>query len=327
MESGDEEVLRRALDWLEAGREVALITVARTFGAAPRPVGCLMAVADGGAAFAGSVSGGCIEADLLQRAGAGRLLPEVPMVLNYGGDGPRAQRWELPCGGEVRLVVERLREPASLLPLTQSLARRQRFCRRLYLNDGHIEFWPAGRDERFSFDGAVLEKVFGPAWRLVLIGAGQLSRQLAEMARAADYEVVVCEPRQEYAAQWSVPGTRLDPRMPDEVVAELAPDPRSGVVALTHDPRLDDLALWEALGSDAFYVGALGSRANNDRRRERLAGLGVGPRELARLRGPVGLPLGGRTPAEIAISVLAEVTAVRHGAVLAQDREELADAG
>ena len=150
----------------------------------------------------------------------------------------------------------------------------------------------------------------------MLIGAGQLSRFVAQMAQALDYEVIVCDPREEYAASWQTADAVLDVRSPDDAVCALARDARTAVIALTHEPKLDDLALMEALVSQAFYVGALGSRANNARRRARLAGLALPPAAIARLHGPVGLPIGSRTPAEIAVAILAELTAVRNGIVL-----------
>jgi xanthine dehydrogenase accessory factor len=164
-----------------------------------------------------------------------------------------------------------------------------------------------------EFDGRVLSTVHGPRWRLVLIGGGQLTRYLAEMARMLDYQVVVVDPREEYAAGWDLAGVPLDRGMPDDVVRGLNLDGHSAVVALTHDPKLDDLALMEALKSAAFYVGAIGSKKNNDARRERLRQFDVSDEEIARLRGPVGLYLGSKTPPEIAVAILAEMTAVRHG--------------
>jgi len=162
-----------------------------------------------------------------------------------------------------------------------------------------------------------LSRVFGPRWRLLAIGAGQITRFLADMAGALDYEVLVCEPREEYRASWKDDGaTRLLAGMPDDVARELATDGRSLVVALTHDPKLDDLALMEALVSPAFYVGALGSRRNQAKRRERLLEMGLSEEQVDRLHGPVGLNLGGKTPAEIALAILAEVTALRHGVTL-----------
>jgi xanthine dehydrogenase accessory factor len=154
----------------------------------------------------------------------------------------------------------------------------------------------------------------GPAWRLLIVGAGQISSYLAQMAQALDYHVYICDPRSEYAAEWNVPGTTLVPGMPDDAVIALGLDPHSAVVALTHDPKLDDMVLLEALKSPAFYVGALGSRINNERRRERLLQyFDLSRAEVDRLHGPVGLSIGSRTPPEIAVSILAEMTAVKNG--------------
>ena len=164
-----------------------------------------------------------------------------------------------------------------------------------------------------EFDGRVLSTVHGPRWRLVLIGAGQLTRYLTEMARMLDYHVVVIDPREEYAAGWDLAAVPLNRGMPDDVVRELELDGHSALIALTHDPKLDDLALMEGLKSAAFYVGAIGSKKNNDARRERLKEFDVSVDEIARLRGPVGLYIGSKTPPEIAVAILAEMTAVRHG--------------
>ena len=169
-----------------------------------------------------------------------------------------------------------------------------------------------------SNEGDVLTSVHGPRWRLFIIGAGQLSRFVAQVATAMDYHVTVCDPREEYRSGWSVPGVRVVHMMPDDLVLESHLDARSAVLALTHDPKLDDLALMEALKSSAFYVGAIGSRANNASRRERLKLFDVSEEQLAKLHGPVGLYIGSKTPAEIAISILAEMTAVKNGVPAAQ---------
>jgi xanthine dehydrogenase accessory factor len=155
--------------------------------------------------------------------------------------------------------------------------------------------------------------VFGPRWRLLVIGAGQLSRVLAQMALALDFEVTCCDPREEYHLTWDVPGTQFSKAMPDDAVIGMQLDPHSAVVAVTHDPKLDDMVLLEALKSPAFYVGALGSRSNTAKRKERLAMFDLTADEIGRLHGPVGLDLGGKTPAEIAVSILAEIIAVRSG--------------
>ena len=200
--------------------------------------------------------------------------------------------------------------------ILEKIDARQLVVRRVCLDTGEASLHPVTAREEFFYDGHNLRKLFGPGWRLLLIGAGQLSRFVAQMGQALDYEVIVCEPREELASQWQVDGAILDASMPDDTVRALA-DARCAVLALTHDPKLDDMALLEALAGPAFYVGALGSHANNDKRRARLASLGVSREHLTRLHGPIGLPIGSKTPAEIAVAVLAGVTAARHGIALA----------
>ena len=188
---------------------------------------------------------------------------------------------------------------------------------------GVVRLQPVADGERVQFDGSVLHTVHGPRLRLLIIGGGQLSRYLASMALMLDYRVTVCEPRVEYHDGWdAVHGVELSTQMPDDLVLAMQLDAASAVVALTHDPKLDDLALMEALRTPAFYVGALGSRANNARRRERLLGFDVTAEQADRLHGPGGRRLGGLTPPEIALSVLAEMIAVRRGVDL---RGSLAD--
>jgi xanthine dehydrogenase accessory factor len=162
----------------------------------------------------------------------------------------------------------------------------------------------------------VLTTIHGPRYRMLVIGASQLSKYLAQIAIGLDYQVTICDPRSEYAETWDVPGATLVTAMPDDAVQAMHLDERCAVVALTHDPKLDDMALMEALKSRAFYVGALGSRANNARRRERLLAMELDAEEIARLHGPIGLYIGSRTPPEIAISILAEITAVKNGVAL-----------
>jgi xanthine dehydrogenase accessory factor len=314
MQSADLEVLQSAQGWLAQGRRVALATVVRTFGSAPRPEGALLALSEHGL-LTGSVSGGCIEADLLERVRAD--FPERPVLASYGVETGTARRFGLPCGGILELVLEPLSGADALAPVLAALAERRCLLRSLNMETGGIEFATGESFDHCSFDGRRLSRVFGPRWRLLVIGAGQITRFLADMAGALDYEVLVCEPREEYRASWQDDGaTRLLAGMPDDMVRELATDGRSLVVALTHDPRLDDLALMEALVSPAFYVGALGSRRNQAKRRERLLEMGLSQEQVGRLHGPVGLNLGGKTPAEIALAILAEVTALRHGVTL-----------
>jgi xanthine dehydrogenase accessory factor len=316
MDSADREVLSAAAGWLDAGHIVYLVTVARTWGSSPRPPGALLALRADDARFVGSVSGGCVEDDLSARLAAQGALLALPRIESYGVTPEQNHRFGLPCGGRLDLVVEQLASAETLHTILRAMDARRLTARRVCLATGEASLHPTGGDAEFFFDGTNLIKVFGPAWRLVLIGAGQLSRFVAQMAQALDYEVIICDPREEYAVQWKVADAVLDTRSPDDVVRERVRDPRSAVLALTHEPKLDDLALMEALVSPAFYVGALGSRANNEKRRARLMGLALPRDAVARLHGPVGLPIGSRSPAEIAVAILAELTAVRNGIVL-----------
>lgn len=309
MVGADQEVLAAAFAWLRKRQRAALVTVARTYGSSPRPEGSLMALNDRGD-WVGAVSGGCVESHLATRLRD--AWPTQPRLISLGANAEEAEQFGLPCGSRLELLAEPLDSAASLNTLLRSIAARETLVRRVCLATGEISLHAGTRTREFSFDEHNLEKVFGPQWRVLLIGAGQLSRFVAQMALALDYEVVVCDPRAEYARQWNVSGTRLDNNMPDEAAAS-ARDARSAVLALTHDPELDDLALSVALPSEAFYVGALGSAASNDARRKRLAWLGLDAHAIARLHGPVGLPIGGKTPAEIALSILAGLTAARHG--------------
>ena len=318
MDSLDLQVLTQARDWFAAGHRVWLVTVIETWGSAPRPPGALLVLRDDGQVV-GSVSGGCVEDDLIERVRHGERVA-APGLVSYGVSKEEAARFGLPCGGNLRLVQEPLHTTAWIDELLARTARHELVARRLELASGAVTLEPARRGERFEFDGTTLRALYGPRWRLVIVGAGQLSQVLAQMALALDFEVICCDPRQEYGLAWDLPGTRLSTAMPDDLVAELQLDPHSAVVALTHDPKLDDLALLEALKSPAFYVGALGSRGNTARRKERLAMFDLAPQEIERLHGPVGLHLGGRTPAEIAVAILAEIVAVRHGVELVQKK-------
>ena len=314
MDSLDLQVLAQARDWFVAGHAVWLVTVIETWGSAPRPPGALLALRDDGPVV-GSVSGGCVEDDLIERVRHGERV-EVPALLSYGVTRDEAARFGLPCGGNLRLVQEPVRDAGWIAEILERTARHELVARTLELRTGAVRVEPGARGERFEFDGERLRGLFGPRWRLVVIGAGQLSRALAGMALALDFEVVCCDPREEYELGWDLPGTTFSREMPDDLVLRLELDPHSAVVALTHDPKLDDLALLEALKSRAFYVGALGSRANTARRKQRLALFDLAPAEIERLHGPVGLDLGARTPAEIAVSILAEIIAVKNEVVV-----------
>jgi xanthine dehydrogenase accessory factor len=315
MDSSDLMTLDTALGWLDAGHRVMLATVVQTWGSSPRPPGAWAAFCDDGR-VAGSVSGGCIEDDLATRARGYGGAQAQPEVVRYGVTRDEADRFGLPCGGTLRLVLEQA-DSATLRALQQRLARRELVKRVVNLHTGHSTLHPAEPEDELFCDDAVLHSIHGPRWRLLIIGAGQTSVHLASMATALDYAVTVCDPREEYRGAWPLPGIPFTTEMPDDAVTAMHPDARTAIVALTHDPKLDDLALIDALQSRAFYVGALGSRVNQEARKARLREhFDLTPEQLSRLYGPVGLPIGSRTPGEIAVSILAGLTAAKNGADL-----------
>jgi len=319
MDSLDLQVLSQARDWFTQGHKVWLVTVIETWGSAPRPPGALLCLRDDGL-VAGSVSGGCVEDDLIDRLRHGERVA-TPSLIAYGVTKEEAARFGLPCGGNLRLVQEPLQDVAWIEEVLARTARHELVARRMSLPTGEVVIEAASRGDAFSFDGMQLTALFGPRWRLLIIGAGQLSRAVAQMALALDFEVICCDPRDEYNLTWDVPGTTFSKAMPDDLVLELQLDPHSAVVAVTHDPKLDDLVLLEALKSPAFYIGALGSRGNTSKRRERLALFDLSPAEIDRLHGPIGLDIGAKTPAEIAVSIVAEIVAVKNGVLLKQKKE------
>jgi xanthine dehydrogenase accessory factor len=316
MDSVDFEVLKAAARWNREGRRAVLVTVVRTWGSSPRPTGAMLVVREDGIVV-GSVSGGCIEDDLVARVreegidGAAR-----PSLLSYGITADEAHRFGLPCGGTIELVVETLTHRSGVAALTSAIEDGRLVTRTLSMRTGEVTIAPADHAAQLRFDGERLVTMHGPRYRMLVIGAGQLSRYLCEIAAGLDYRIAVCDPREEYIEAWDMPGTTLVRSMPDDTVCAMKLDSRSAVIALTHDPKLDDLAIMEALKTEAFYVGAIGSRRNSDARRQRLREFEVSEAQLAKLYGPAGVYIGSRTPPEIALSILAEVTAVRNGVAL-----------
>jgi xanthine dehydrogenase accessory factor len=327
MDNVDLQILRQISQWRASGHRVVLGTITRTWGSAPRPPGSAVAVRDDGV-VAGSVSGGCIEDDLIDKARDGVLAAGVPQVVRYGIDADAAHRFGLPCGGLIELVLEPVEQRTRLDELLARLSSGERVRRVLTIASGEVDLQPAGDADELVLTDTTLTTHHGPNWRLLLIGAGQMTQYLAQMATALGYQVFVCDPRDEYATGFEVSGATLLRTMPDDTVTALKPDGHTAIIALTHDPKLDDLALMEALASPAFYVGAIGSRVNQAKRKERLKEhFGITDAQLARLHGPVGLKNGARTPPEIAVSILAELTAVRYGFVIPQPQALKAQAG
>lgn len=320
MESIDLLVLRTARDWLAAGERCLLATVVRTWGSSPRPVGSMMVLRHDGRVV-GSVSGGCIEDDLIHRyssAYEGPGLPEgAPQLVRYGVSTDEAHRFGLPCGGTLEIVLE---FAPCLQALEQLLARLDEgmlMRRHLNLATGEVALEATTTPDPFSFDGQRISNPLGPGYRMLLIGAGALAEYVAIMAQFNGFKVSVCDPRPEYMNTWTVTGVDTVVGMPDDVVRAFAPDVRTCIIALSHDPKLDDLALLEALQGPAFYIGAIGSRRNSQNRRARLIEhFGETEASLRRLHGPIGIYIGSKTPAEIAVSVMAEVLAAKNNVAL-----------
>lgn len=311
MDSVDLEVLKCSVRWQQEGHAVLLVTVVRTWGSSPRPEGAMLAVRDDGLVV-GSVSGGCIEDDIIDRVRREGIKANRPEAIKYGISAEEAHRFGLPCGGTIELVAEPLSKASGIADLLEFVESGRLVARTLDMATGAATLGHAEATDGLTFDGKTLLTIHGPRYRMLVIGAGQLSKYLCQIAVGLGFQVTVCDPREEYTETWDIPGVTMVRTMPDDTVMDMKMDERCAVIALTHDPKLDDLALMEALRTPAFYVGALGSRRNNQARRERLKEFDLTELELARLHGPVGIYIGSRTPPEIAISILAEVIAAKN---------------
>ena len=316
MQSLDLKVLRQTNDWLKEGRSVWLCTVIHTWGSAPRIPGSLLAYADGDTV--GSLSGGCVEEELLQRLETGEIDTASAHYIVYGGEDAESVRLQLPCGGKLGILLEPLQHDdlEVFQDIVAALERGENIRR--------DRMWPQGEnsltiDAGHSDISLSLEKgdplrltqTYGPVIHLLIIGINEVSRHLAQFALAVGYRVTVCDPRADQHTAWNISNVRLLRTMPDDAILSHAADVHSAIVAVTHDPRIDDMGLMVAFNTDAFYIGAMGSQATTQKRKERLAALGVSPKELLRLHAPIGLDIGSKTPAEIAISILAELIACR----------------
>lgn len=316
MQAVDSEVLNQIQQWLAAGQNCWLGTVVETWGSSPRPVGSLLTCNPQGQ-LVGSLSGGCVEDDLLDKLTQGELAAEQAQFFSYGVTPEETERLGLPCGGHLNIVVEPLRPDAAtkahFAQLTEALSSRGLIERRIDLSSGSFSAQRVDKHQELVWDAdrQCLTHTYGPRHQLFIIGAGMVSQYLAEMALMLDYQVTVCDPREHLLDDFPVANVHKVQDMPDDAVRAHANDSASAIVALTHDPRIDDMGLIEALQTDAFYIGAMGSTRTSANRRERLLQLDVTSTDLDKLHAPIGLPIGSKTPPEIAIAILAEVTAVR----------------
>jgi xanthine dehydrogenase accessory factor len=314
MQTIDHQVLQTLDSWLLAGKSCWLCTIVRAVGSSPRPVGSLLAcTADG--EQVGSLSGGCVEDDLLERVRAGELALARPQIIEYGVTPEENERLGLPCGGRLEVLIESL-QPGSakcedIAELAGAMAQRRCVLRYLDLASGASRLEPVANFVPLSRSEQQVVQCFGPRMRILLVGAGQLAQSLSELALAMDYEVQVTDPRARMLEQWTGPAVTLLGGMPDDVIREQGMDSHSVIITLTHDPRIDDMALMEALTTQAWYVGALGSSRTTEKRLQRLRELELEEAQIARLHAPVGLDIGSKTPLEIAVSIMAQITALR----------------
>jgi xanthine dehydrogenase accessory factor len=270
----------------------------------------MLAIRDDGL-LEGSVSGGCIEDDLIRQIRDGQLVIDTPRTLTYGVSAQEARKFGLPCGGTLELVLEVVKPHSQIDAMIEAIEAGVLFTKQLNLATGVVQI--LDQHLGFTCDDTQLRLPLGPAYRVLVIGAGQLSKFFSQIMLGLGFKVTVCDPRQEYYDNWDIAGVELTREMPDDVVLSIKPDARTAIVALTHDPKLDDLALLEALNSQAFYVAALGSTRNNQQRKQRLQEhFGMSDEALARLHGPAGLFIGSKIPSEIAVSIAAELVAAKN---------------
>jgi xanthine dehydrogenase accessory factor len=326
--------LETALSWRDEGRDVALATVVQTWGSAPQPVGSRLVI-DGKGNFEGSVSGGCVEGAVIVEA-EDVIASGKPRLLTFGVSDETAFEAGLACGGTIRVFVERLesapeesnaalykkvisdragRRPAVLVTDlatgAQELLHRGDEGRRPALADSLSRaFAGSGGAVVPGEKGELFLDVHLPPLQLIVIGAVHIAQHLAPLAVAAGYAVTIVDPRQAFATRERFPEVRLIAEWPDEVLPDFALDEHTAMVLLTHDPKIDDVALKAALASDCFYIGALGSKRTHAARRERLLEAGISEQALARIHAPIGLDIGATGPVEIAVSIMAEITAV-----------------
>ncbi len=293
--------------WHEAGERVVLATVAHTWGSSPRPAGAVMVLGESGR-FHGSVSGGCIEEELIERVREG--FPSRFSTIEYSSDTTRS----LPCGGRLLLTLEPLAGIAQLAGMLDALRAGKSIVRRLDLAAESASWALAEGGARTRLEGDALDIVYEPAWRLYVIGAGELAQWVCRFAALLDYAVAACDPRPDYQSAWGLAEPALAADYPDDYITAAGCDERTAIVALTHDPKVDDMAIMEALNTPAFYIGALGSRRTTAARAARLREhFAIDDAALARIHGPVGIDLNSRRPQEIALAVMTDITAARNG--------------
>ncbi|WP_299663500.1 XdhC family protein [uncultured Ruegeria sp.] len=310
-----------ALKWHRAGKGAALATVVETWGSAPRRVGAQLVIAGDGR-IEGSVSGGCVEGAVIVEA-LEAIEEGEARLLEFGVSDDDAFSVGLACGGTIRVLVEPvgtvLPEPM-LAELVAARAQREPLAYEVNVETGHRALRRAAYAERlrmdrsgFEEDGQTFVAIHNPPLRLIVVGAVHIAQALVPMARIAGYDPAIVDPRDAFASDARFPGETILADWPDEAVSKLGLDARTALVLLTHDPKLDDPALQAALSANVFYIGALGSKRTHAKRVDRMTQAGFSDDQISRIHGPVGLDIGAASPSEIAVAILAQMTAVLRG--------------
>lgn len=317
MQSVDQQVLAQVYQWLQDGQQCWLATVVATYGSSPRPVGSLFTCNEKGQ-IVGSLSGGCVEEDLIEKLVSGRLAHTNPDFIRYGETEAEATKFGLPCGGQLDIVIEPMKvhstTESTYRQINATLDQRRSIRRTVQLETGEIKLTETSAFSPLVYEAEnrFLAQTYGPRFQLFIVGTNMVAQYVAEFAQKLDYRITVIDTNQSNLDSFAVPGVEKRCDLPDEVIQQEANDNNSAVVALSHDPRLDDMALIGAFETPSFYIGAMGSKRTSAARRERLQELGVSDLELQRLHAPIGFDIGSKTPPEIAISILAQITKTQY---------------
>lgn len=316
--STEHRVIDAVYQWLCAGQSAWLCTIVNTWGSSPRPAGSVLAYHPEHG-IVGSLSGGCIEEALIRKLSAESEPSSAPYLYDYAITEDDQARYTLPCGGRLTILVERLTATPDTLQhikaISDSLHNRQCIRREVSLKNKVVSVSAetgnmAGDAVVVSADSVSIS--FGPVFKMLLLGAGEVSFYVAKMATSVGFSVTLCDPRESFLQGWEQEGVEVIQCLPDDLVRARFFDPYCAILALAHDPRVDDMALMEALKTEAFYIGAMGSLKTTEARCKRLVQLDCSPAEISQLHAPIGIDIGSKKPAEIAISIMAEVLAERH---------------
>lgn len=319
--STEHRVIESLYQWLSAGQSAWLCTVVKTWGSSPRPAGSVLAYHPEHG-IVGSLSGGCIEEALIRKLSAASkdaTTNTVPYLYEYAISEDDQARYSLPCGGQITLLVECLTPTPETLQhvkvMLDTLNNRQRIRRDVSLVNETISLSTEPRDvagQTVTLSSESVSVLFGPVFKMLLLGAGEVSHYVAQMATSVGFAVTLCDPRESFLQGWQQEGVEVIQCLPDDLVRARFNDQYCAILALAHDPRVDDMALMEALKTEAFYIGAMGSLKTTEARCKRLAQLDCTPDEISQLHAPIGIDIGSKKPAEIAISIMAEVVSERH---------------